>query len=122
MTGIGLANNPSGTGSILPDFASFIRATCIQSHLVAWMELVESRMIAVPDIALSLVIELKMVQYRRNRVLGGRYFFTITLRDRKSALLIDHIDLLREAVRKTREARPFTIEAWVVLPEHMHAI
>ncbi|MCB1936854.1 MAG: hypothetical protein KDF59_13020 [Nitrosomonas sp.] len=52
-----------------------------------------------------------MVQYRRNRVLGGSYFFTVTLRDRKSTVLIDHIELLREAVRKTREVRPFTIEA-----------
>ena len=64
----------------------------------------------------------RMVQYRRNRVMGGSYFFTVTLRDRKSTVLIDHLEFLREAVRKTREARPFTIEAWVVLPEHMHAL
>ncbi|MCP5242839.1 MAG: hypothetical protein H6940_05300 [Burkholderiales bacterium] len=63
-----------------------------------------------------------MVRYRRNRVLGGSYFFTVTLRDRKSTVLIDYIEFLREAVRKTRETRPFTIEAWVVLPEHMHAV
>ena len=63
-----------------------------------------------------------MVQYRHNRVMGVSYFFTVTLHDRKSTLLIDHLEFLRDAVRKTREARPFTIEAWVVLPEHMHAI
>lgn len=54
--------------------------------------------------------------------MGGSYFFTVTLRGRKSTVLIDHIEFLREAVRKTREARPFTIEAWVILPEHMHPI
>jgi len=36
-----------------------------------------------------------MVRYRRNRVPGGTYFFTVTLRDRKSTLLIDHVELLR---------------------------
>ena len=63
-----------------------------------------------------------MVQYRRNRIAGGTYFFTVTLRDRKSALLVEHIGLLRAAVNKTRRERPFTINAWVVLPEHLHAI
>ncbi|TAK64947.1 transposase [Methylobacter sp.] len=63
-----------------------------------------------------------MVLYRRNRLAGGTYFFTVTLRDRKSALLTEQIDLLREAVQRTRLAKPFMIEAWVVLPEHMHTI
>ena len=31
-----------------------------------------------------------------------------------------HIDALREAVRRTRRERPFAIDAWVVLPEHLH--
>ena len=30
------------------------------------------------------------------------------------------MDALREAVRKTKQERPFRINAWVVLPEHMH--
>ncbi len=63
-----------------------------------------------------------MVLYRRNRVAGGTYFFTVTLRDRTSALLVDRIDQLREAFRETKRARPFHIEAMVVLPEHLHAI
>lgn len=57
-----------------------------------------------------------------HRIAGGTYFFTVTLRNRKSALLVEHIDLLREAVRTTKLARPFAIDAWVVLPEHMHAV
>jgi len=36
--------------------------------------------------------------------------------------LIDHIDHLRASVRKVKQARPFHIDAWVVLPEHMHAV
>jgi len=30
--------------------------------------------------------------------------------------------LLRDAVRKVRTARPFHIDAWVVLPDHLHAV
>ena len=32
------------------------------------------------------------------------------------------IDLLRESFRYTRARRPFTVDAVVVLPEHLHAI
>ncbi|HKK22331.1 MAG TPA: transposase [Pseudohaliea sp.] len=63
-----------------------------------------------------------MPNYRRLRVPGGCYFFTITLQDRRQSLLIDHIDRLRGAVRRVRARYPFHIDAWVVLPEHMHAL
>jgi putative transposase len=63
-----------------------------------------------------------MPNYHRNRVLGGTYFFTVNLHDRKSTLLIDHIAELREAVRAVRRQHPFHIDGWVVLPEHMHTI
>jgi len=63
-----------------------------------------------------------MPNYRRNRVPGGTYFFTVNLLDRKSVLLVEYIDDLREAVRVVRQTQPFHIDAWVVLPEHMHAI
>jgi len=63
-----------------------------------------------------------MPEYRRNRVLGGTYFFTVNLLDRHSDLLVTHVDVLREAVRMVRIRRPFRIDAWVVLPDHMHAI
>ena len=63
-----------------------------------------------------------MVFYRRNRVAGGTYFFTVTLRDRSSNVLIRHIGLLRDAFREVRAERPFAIDAIVVLPDHLHAI
>jgi putative transposase len=63
-----------------------------------------------------------MPDYRRNRVLGGTFFFTVNLRDRSSALLVMHIDALRDAVRSVRARSPFHIDAWVVLPDHMHCI
>jgi putative transposase len=63
-----------------------------------------------------------MVRYRRNLVSGGTFFFTLTLADRRSSVLTDHIGLLRAAFRKTRDEHPFAIDAIVVLPEHLHAI
>ena len=63
-----------------------------------------------------------MSNYCRNYVFGGTYFFTVNLLERKKTLLVDHIDELRNTVRKTKIKRPFYIDAWVVLPDHMHCI
>lgn len=63
-----------------------------------------------------------MVLYRRNRVAGGCYFFTVTLHDRRQRYLTDHVDLLREAFRVVMVRKPYTIDAIVVLPEHLHCI
>jgi putative transposase len=63
-----------------------------------------------------------MVRYRRNFVHGGTYFFTVTLLDRNSSALVDHIGALRAAFRASRRERPFMIDAIVILPDHLHAI
>jgi len=60
--------------------------------------------------------------YRRFRVPGGTYFFTVNLLERRRTLLVDHVDILREAVRHVRARHPFHIDAWVVLPDHLHGI
>jgi putative transposase len=62
-----------------------------------------------------------MPNYRRNFVAGGCYFFTANLLKRQRTLLTDHIDLLRDSVRRVRRLHPFHIDAWVVLPDHMHS-
>ena len=41
-----------------------------------------------------------MPDYRRNRIAGGTYFFTVNLLDRNRPLLVEHIELLRESVRR----------------------
>jgi putative transposase len=62
-----------------------------------------------------------MPNYRRLTDPGATWFFTVTLAHRHgNDLLVRHIDLLRECFAREREARPFAIVAWVVLPEHMH--
>ncbi len=63
-----------------------------------------------------------MPNYLRYHVAGGCYFFTVNLLERNNTLLVDHIDLLRESVRMCIQKRPFHIDAWVVLPDHMHCI
>jgi putative transposase len=63
-----------------------------------------------------------MVNYRRNFIPGGTYFFTVTLADRRSRVLVDRIEFLRNALRAARRERPFVIDAIVVLPDHLHAI
>ena len=63
-----------------------------------------------------------MTNYRRARMAGATYFFTVNLADRTSTLLVDHIDDLRNAVRHVRDRHPFVIDAMVVLPEHLHAV
>jgi putative transposase len=63
-----------------------------------------------------------MPDYRRVWVPGGTYFFTVNLLERRLDTLVRHIDALREAVRVTRRQRPFHIDAWVVLPDHLHCV
>jgi putative transposase len=63
-----------------------------------------------------------MTRYRRRYQTGAYWFFTSNLADRNSHALITHIDLLKHAVRLAHRAMPFSIIAWVVLPNHMHTI
>lgn len=63
-----------------------------------------------------------MVAYRRNFVSGASYFFTVTLRDRRADFLVRHVRELREAYCAAAENAPFTTEAIVILPDHLHAV
>lgn len=63
-----------------------------------------------------------MSNYRRVWVPGGTYFFTVNLLQRRRCLLVDHIDLLRDAFRAAKAARPFHLLAIVVLPDHLHCV
>ncbi len=63
-----------------------------------------------------------MSRYRRSLVLGGTYFFTVNLADRRSRLLMEHIARVRAAFQTVRERRPYQTIAVCVLPDHLHAI
>jgi putative transposase len=65
---------------------------------------------------------MKQMKHNRYWLTGGTFFFTVNLHDRKRELLTQYVNHLRAAVKKVKSQRPFTIHAWVVLPEHMHCI
>ena len=62
------------------------------------------------------------MRYRRVKITGGTYFFTLNLAERKKTLLIDHIDILRHIVNKVKQRHPFKRDAMVILPDHLHAM
>lgn len=63
-----------------------------------------------------------MSNYRRARE-GNTYFFTLVTFQRQPILCLDESrQLLREAIAMVRETHPFVVDAWVLLPDHMHCI
>jgi len=64
-----------------------------------------------------------MTNYRRPKSTGASWFFTVNCARRHgNHLLVDNIDLLRQAFRQVKRRHPFRIEAMVVLPDHLHCI
>jgi putative transposase len=65
---------------------------------------------------------LKM-RYRRARLKGGTYFFTVVTHKRvKIFTQSDNVELLRQAFRKVIKRHPFKVDAFVLLPDHLHCI
>jgi putative transposase len=62
------------------------------------------------------------MRYRRVKISGASYFFTVNLAERQSHLLVTHVDLLRESVRYVKATHPFVIDAMVIMPNHLHAL
>ncbi len=63
-----------------------------------------------------------MSTYRRMRVPGHSYFFTVCVEERGSDVLIEHVETLRRAWAATLAEHPFRCDAAVVLPDHLHAV
>lgn len=63
-----------------------------------------------------------MPNYLRTRT-GSTFFFTLVSFDRRPTLCSDPIRrALRMAIDKLRPSRPFSIDGWVLLPDHLHCI
>ena len=63
------------------------------------------------------------MQYRRAFVPGATFFFTVVTARRRP--LFDDAaacDLLRQAFRHVAKQHPFTVNAIVVLPDHLHCL
>jgi putative transposase len=63
-----------------------------------------------------------MPNYIRPRIPGASIFFTVNLARRGDDTLVREITALRRAVADVRAELPFRIDAWVVLPDHLHAV
>ncbi|GMR20536.1 MAG: transposase [Gammaproteobacteria bacterium] len=64
-----------------------------------------------------------MANYRRARTPGACYFFTVVTYRRQGILTLPGSrQALRRAIHDTRTHHPFEINAWVLLPDHLHCI
>lgn len=64
-----------------------------------------------------------VMQYRRAQTPGGTYFFTLVTFSLRNLLYIpENVDLLRAALRAVKSTHPFKIDAFVLLPNHLHCI
>ena len=63
-----------------------------------------------------------MPEYRRAKIEGSVYFFTVVLEDRSSDLLVQEINRFREGYRAAQQKRAFETLAICILPDHLHAI
>ena len=64
-----------------------------------------------------------MTEYRRTRMPGATWFFTVGLTERRgNGLLVERLEALRSAFRSVREKHPFHMDAVVILPDHLHCV
>lgn len=63
------------------------------------------------------------MQYRRAKTPGATYFFTVVTYQRQKIFYHPTaIECLRQAFHTVKQKHPFTIEAIVVLPDHLHCL
>ena len=64
-----------------------------------------------------------MATFRRSLTPGGTYFFTLNTYRRQRVLTDPQIyAALKLAIQRIKESHPFDIEAFVLLPDHLHCI
>lgn len=63
------------------------------------------------------------MRYRRLKVEGASYFFTLVTHQRRKLFAnADTVALLELAIARVCERHPFSVEAQVTMPDHIHAI
>lgn len=63
------------------------------------------------------------MDYRRYRLAGATYFFTVVSHERRPLFAdAENVNLLRQAFSHTKTRHPFVIDALVLLPDHLHCL
>lgn len=63
------------------------------------------------------------MRYRRAFTPGGTFFFTLVTEGRRPVFAsAAAVEVLSSAFRSVRQARPFEMNAMVVMPDHLHCI
>ena len=63
------------------------------------------------------------MRYRRDRTLGGCYFFTLVTMDRQPLLTLpENLERLQQGFHFENQRRSFQIDGLIVLPDHLHCI
>ena len=64
-----------------------------------------------------------MPNYRRADIPGTSYFFTVVSHRRRPILCDESVrHALRQAITTVKTKHSFDIDAWVLLPDHLHCI
>jgi len=63
-----------------------------------------------------------MSEYKRICIKGGTYFFTVKLANKNQELLTQYHRSLFSIFHKVKKQRPFRLNGWVVMPNHLHCI
>ena len=64
-----------------------------------------------------------MPSYRRSKAPGATYFFTVNTYHRRPHFAHELARAaLRDAIRSIRASHPFEIDAWILLPDHLHCL
>jgi len=64
-----------------------------------------------------------MSHWRRANTAGGACFFTVASHRRQKIFCDERIhNTLREGIERTWQKYPFEINAWVLLPDHLHCL
>jgi putative transposase len=64
-----------------------------------------------------------MAIYRRALIQGATYFFTVNTYQRQAVLTRPlFYQALKQSIATVKQAHPFTIEAFVLLPDHLHCL
>src|SRR3990167_7002844 len=64
-----------------------------------------------------------MSQYKRCYQSGGNYFFTLVTYERRPIFINpDDVVHLKAAINKVKKKYPFSLNAIVILPDHLHCI